>query len=330
MATSLNRFAKDDASIGRFLAGLSAERNVAKNTLSAYSIDLAQLVSAKWGEEASPPYAWGGYSESDARAYVSSFVGDGASSATVRRKLAAARTFFRFLLREGTVSENPFSSLRGLRKAKTLPKTLSATDVDRFLSQPGKDHEDGLISEFAFVRDAAVFETLYSTGCRVGEIVSVKWRDANLHGGTMIVTGKGSKDRLVILGSRAVAALLRYKDKVASADPSLLAPERGLFLSDRLSPLTSRFVERRMKRYLAEAGLPGDISPHKLRHSFATHLLDAGADLRSVQEMLGHASLSTTQIYTHVSVERLKDAYARAHPRAGAGKGTHLLPSATF
>ena len=318
MATSLNRFAKDDASIGRFLAGLFAERNVAKNTLCAYSIDLAQLVSAKWGEDASPPYAWSGYSEPDARAFLSAFVKDGASSATVRRKLAAARTFFRFLLREGSVAENPFSSLRGLRKAKTLPKTLSVSDIDRFLAQPGKDYGDGTISEFSFLRDTAVFETLYSTGCRVGEIASAKWKDANVPGGTMIVTGKGSKDRLVILGSRAVAALSRYRDKVSSVNPSLLAPDCSLFLSDRLLPLTARFVERRMKRYLAETGLPEDISPHKLRHSFATHLLDAGADMRSVQEMLGHASLSTTQIYTHVSIERLKDAYARAHPRARA------------
>ena len=316
MATSLNRFAKDDASVGRFLAGLSAERNVSKNTLSAYLIDLSQLVAAKWGEEDLPPYKWRDYSELDARAFLSAFVKEGASPATVRRKIAAARTFFRFLLREDSVAENPFSSLRGLRKAKTLPKTLSASDIDRFLAQPEKDYGEGTSTEFSYLRDAAVFETLYSTGCRVGEIASAKWGDADISAGTMIVTGKGSKDRLVILGSRAVAALSRYREKVASADPSLLASDRGIFLSDRLSPMTPRFVERRMKRYLAETGLPDDITPHKLRHSFATHLLDAGADLRSVQEMLGHASLSTTQIYTHVSIERLKDAYARAHPRA--------------
>lgn len=316
MAESPNRLASDDALLSRFMSGLSAERNVSENTLSSYSIDLAQMVSSKWGSDASPPYAWTEYAESDARRFLASFVRDGAAAATVRRKLAAARTFFRFLVREGVVVDNPFALLRGVRKAKTLPKTLSATDIDRFMSQPGKDFEAGVLSEFAFARDVAVFEVLYSTGCRVSEVASARWRDADLARGAMIVTGKGSKQRLVILGSRAVEALRRYREMVEERDPSMTAPDALVFLSDRLLPLTPRFIERRMKRYLAEAELPADITPHKLRHSFATHLLDAGADLRSVQEMLGHASLSTTQIYTHVSVERLKNAYMKAHPRA--------------
>ena len=302
--------------MARFMAGLSAERNVSDNTLSSYSIDLAQMVSSKWGVDASPPYAWNEYSESDARRFLASFVKEGAASATVRRKLAAARTFFRFLAREGVVGENPFALLRGVRKAKTLPKTLSAPDIDRFMSQPGRDFEAGILSEFAFARDVAVFEVLYSTGCRVSEVASARWRDADLARGSMIVTGKGSKERLVILGSRAVAALERYRELLENHDPSLTVPGSAMFLSDRRTSITPRFIERRMKRYLAEAELPADITPHKLRHSFATHLLDAGADLRSVQEMLGHSSLSTTQIYTHVSVERLKSAYMKAHPRA--------------
>ena len=302
--------------MARFMAGLSAERNVSSNTLSSYSIDLAQMVSSRWGADASPPYAWQEYSESDARRFLSSFVKDGAASATVRRKLAAARTFFRFLMRDGVVRENPFALLRGVRKAKTLPKTLSAPDIDRFLSQPEKDFESGILSEFAYARDVAVFEVLYSTGCRVSEVAGAKWRDADLARGAMIVTGKGSKERLVILGSRAIAALERYRSLGEEHDPSLTDPDSSMFLSDRRTSLTPRFIERRMKRHLAEAELPADITPHKLRHSFATHLLDAGADLRSVQEMLGHASLSTTQIYTHVSVERLKNAYMKSHPRA--------------
>ena len=316
MAESPNRFAPDDPLLARFMSGLSAERNVSDNTLSSYSIDLSQLVSSKWGLDASPPYAWTELTEMDARRFLASFVKDGAASATVRRKLAASRTFFRFLMREGVVGENPFALLRGVRKAKTLPKTLSAPDIDRFMSQPGKDFESGTLSEFSFARDVAVFEVLYSTGCRVSEVASAKWKDADLARGAMIVTGKGSKERLVILGSRAIAALERYRSLVEDRDPSLVNPDASIFLSDRRLPLTPRFIERRMKRYLAEAELPADITPHKLRHSFATHLLDAGADLRSVQEMLGHASLSTTQIYTHVSVERLKSAYMKAHPRA--------------
>jgi len=319
MAEKPNRRAAEDPQIARFAAGLSAERNVSANTLAGYSTDLAQMVSAKWGVDAAPPYPWADYGEGDARRFVAGLAEDGASPATVRRKIAAARTFFRFLVRDSVVADNPFSLLRGLRKAKTLPKTLSAPDIDRFLARPGKDFHDGLLPEFGFLRDTAVFETIYSTGCRVGEVATVAWRDADLKRGSMIVTGKGSKQRLVILGSKAVAAIVRYRDYVGSKDPSLLAPDCHVFLSDRFAPISPRFIERRMKRYLAEEGLPADISPHKLRHSFATHMLDAGADLRSVQEMLGHASLSTTQIYTHVSVERLKSAYMKAHPRAGTG-----------
>ena len=193
---------------------------------------------------------------------------------------------------------------------------LSVEDVKRFLARPQKDGADGLISDYAASRDTAIFEFLYSTGCRISEAIGVKWGEIDFAKGTVIVTGKGSKDRLVILGRPALAALEDLRGKSAAADPEQAAADAPVFVSDRFQPLSARFVERRMKRYLAEADLPTDLTPHKLRHSFATHLLDAGADLRSVQEMLGHASLSTTQIYTHVSVERLKDAYAKAHPRA--------------
>ncbi|MBO7308007.1 MAG: tyrosine-type recombinase/integrase, partial [Kiritimatiellae bacterium] len=235
----------------------------------------------------------------------------------VRRKLAALRTFYRYLQREGEVVDNPFSTLKGPRKVKTLPKVLSIGDIQKFLDAPLKKFSDGRLGEFAALRDTAVFEFLYSTGCRISEAISVKWGDIDFSRGTLIVTGKGSKERLVILGSKALAALLRLKDHLSATGGALVLGDSHIFLSDRLEKASARFIERRMKTYLREAGLPEDLSPHKLRHSFATHLLDAGADLRSVQEMLGHASLSTTQIYTHVSVERLKDEYAKAHPRSG-------------
>ena len=178
------------------------------------------------------------------------------------------------------------------------------------------DYEAGLIGEYSCARDAALFEVLYSTGCRISEVVSIAWEIVDFSRGCMIVTGKGSKDRLVIVGSRALAALEELRSVAERRFSRPVLPSEPVFLSDRQQPVSPRFVERRMKRYLAEAGLPTDLSPHKLRHSFATHLLDAGADLRSVQEMLGHASISTTQIYTHVSVERLKDIYVSSHPRA--------------
>jgi site-specific recombinase XerD len=310
MVPPTNPRTAEDPCVQRFKAGLLAERGVSQNTWEGYFSDLAQFASFAWGRDAVPPFAWGEASDAAARAFLSSFGSAGARATTVRRKLAALRSFYRHLQREGTVADNPFSSLRGPRKAKTLPKVLSVGDVESFLAQPGKDYAAGRIGEREFLRDSALFETLYSTGCRIGEVVPLKWSDIDFARGTAIVTGKGSKDRLVILGPKALDALGRLRGaSAADADGAVFASAAG-------KPASTRLVERRMKRYLAEAGLPADLTPHKLRHSFATHLLDAGADLRSVQEMLGHSSLSTTQVYTHVSVERLKDAYFSSHPRA--------------
>ena len=305
-----------DPLLARFMRHLLAERNASANTVEGYAVDLVQLAATVFGADAAPPYQWRGLDESAARRYVASFVAAKASAATVRRKIASARAFCRFMQREGELLDNPFTMLRGPRKAKTLPKVLSAEDAARFLSRPERDRRDGTIAEYPARRDTAIFEALYSTGCRISEMTAVKWGEIDFRRGTLVVTGKGSKQRLVILGRPALSALLRLRETVAAANPALAADAADAFLSDRFARISPRFVERRMKRYLAEAGLPADLSPHKLRHSFATHLLDAGADLRSVQEMLGHASLATTQIYTHVSVERLKDEFAKAHPRA--------------
>lgn len=316
MAVSPNRHAAGDPELQRFSQYLMAERNAATHTLDNYAADLAQFVASKWGVDAEPPYPWADLSETDARNFILAFTKDGAKATTVLRKIAAARTFCRFLQREERIIDNPFSLLKGPRKAKTLPRVLSAEDVVRFLERPGIDFREGRISEYAYLQDRAMFEALYSTGCRISEMTAVKWGEIDFGRGTLIVTGKGSKDRLVILGRPALAALTELRKKTEEIDPSLAEANADVFRSKRLIRASPRFVERRMKRYLAEAGLPTDVTPHKLRHSFATHLLDAGADLRSVQEMLGHASLSTTQIYTHVSIERLKDEYAKAHPRA--------------
>lgn len=310
MVPPTNPRTAEDPCVRRFGSSLLAERGVSQNTWEGYLSDIAQFASFVWGRDSSPPFAWGEVEDSAARAFLSAFGSAGARATTVRRKLAALRAFYRHLQVAGTVADNPFSALRGPRKAKTLPKVLSVGDVESFLAQPAKDFAEGRVGEREFLRDSAMFEMLYSTGCRIGEITPLKWSDIDFDRGTAIVTGKGSKDRLVILGSKALEALKSLRG--ASA-----APEGGpVFCSSGSKPASSRFIERRMKKYLAEAGLPADLTPHKLRHSFATHLLDAGADLRSVQEMLGHSSLSTTQIYTHVSVERLKDAYFSSHPRA--------------
>ncbi len=311
-----NHQAAEDPLLKAFIAHLLGERNVSPHTLSAYRQDIEQFAAFLFGPDTEPPYNWQSATDSAARAFLVSFTREGSRGSTTRRKLAAVRTFYFYLLREGFVNENPFVMLRGPKMATKVPRILSVTEVTRFLEQPAKDFKDGLLMEFPFRRDVAIFEFLYSTGCRISEVVPITWGEINWSAGSVIVHGKGRKERLAILGSKALAALRLLKDVVARHNAALIAPSECIFLADTYHKISPRFIERRMKRYLREADLPLDLSPHKLRHSFATHLLDAGADLRSVQEMLGHASLSTTQVYTHVSIERLKDEYFHSHPRA--------------
>lgn len=316
MSVRPNPRAAEDGEIASFLRVLAAECNASPLTLTSYASDLAQLCGTVWGTAAPPPFPWSNLTENAARTFFLALAKEGASPATLRRKLAAARSFCRFLQTREILLDNPLVGLRGPRKPRVLPKVLSASEIARFLAQPLRDLKDGTLGEYAAVRDTAIFEALYSTGCRISEMIAVTWGGIDFARGTIIVTGKGSKDRLVILGAPALHALRTLRNKVAEHDSAQAADAAEVFLTDRFQKISRRFVERRMKRYLVEAGLPADLTPHKLRHSFATHLLDAGADLRSVQEMLGHTSLSTTQIYTHVSVERLRDTYAKTHPRA--------------
>lgn len=317
MGPRTNGFAALDPEIVRFDSFLAGERNASRHTRMGYLADIAQLVTSKWGEETKPPYDWSSFGENDARKFLLGFSGEGAKPSTVRRKLASVRTFFRFVMKDkDEKSGNPFSMLRGPRRAKSLPKVLSVDEVRAFLAQPERERRAGRCGKRTYLRDRAVFETLYSTGCRISEVTSLRWRDLDLERGTAIVTGKGSKDRLVILGREARSALSELRSDMLQETAATVSPEAPVFRSDRGKTLSPRVVERRMKTYLAGAGVSAEVTPHKLRHSFATHMLDAGADLRGVQEMLGHASLSTTQIYTHVSVERLKDVMAAAHPRA--------------
>ncbi len=316
MIPTPNRRATEDPQVRSFRSYLSGERNVSDHTLAGYLGDIEQFVAIRWGERAEPPYDWVSVTEKQARAFLVSITGAEAQPATTRRKLAALRTFFRYLQQNGIVADNPFAYIRGPKMVRTIPRILSVSEVTRFLERPAKDFAEGTLAEYPFRRDAAIFEFLYSTGCRISEATPVRWGEIDWRTGSIIVTGKGRKERLAILGGKAIAALKALRECVAAHDPALAEDGQRVFLTDRYRPITSCIVERRMKRYLVEENLPTDISPHKLRHSFATHLLDAGADLRSVQEMLGHASLSTTQVYTHVSIERLKDEYFLSHPRA--------------
>lgn len=312
----------EDPAARRFEAFLLAEKNASDLTAKGYLQDVAQFAAFRWGQEVPPPFQWRSATIEDARAFIMHIAKDGAKAATTRRKLASLRTFFRWLGREGVTAENPFSTLRGPRLPKPLPKVLSIEEVDRFLAAPARELEElgkkpnpDKDETFACKRDIALFEALYSTGCRISEMTDLSWGDVNLTTGGVIVTGKGSKQRLCILGTRAIDAMRRLRDaeeRMVGGD----SPSEPVFTTRDGVRISPRMVERRMKKWLAAARLPMDLTPHKLRHSFATHMLDAGADLRSVQELLGHSSLATTQIYTHVSIERLKDVYAKAHPRA--------------
>ena len=304
-----------DPFVKEFEDYLMAERSASENTRLGYTRDIAQFATFKWGAAAEPPFAWREATERDARDFIAKLTKEGVKPASLKRKIAAVRMLYRHLRRRGEVVDNPFALLHGPRQPKSLPKIMSVKEIFAFLEQPLKDLEAGTTTEYPARRDAALFEFLYSTGCRISEAIAVKWGEIDFRRGTVVVLGKGSKERLVILGRKAIDALLALRNTIRARRSDISGDEADVFLSDRLEKISSRFVELRMKRYLAEADLPQELTPHKIRHSFATHLLDAGADLRSVQEMLGHATLSTTQVYTHVSIEHLKDEYAKSHPR---------------
>ncbi|MFG0285035.1 MAG: tyrosine recombinase XerC [Phycisphaerales bacterium JB039] len=239
------------------------------------------------------------------------------SAATLARKIATLRSFYKWAERRGVARTNPMSLIRTPRQAKRLPKAITIDQVERLLAAPDE-------SDVLGARDRAMLETLYSTGIRVSELVGLNVGDLDTAGECMRVRGKGSKERMVPLGAHALASIARFLDKLR-ADPRFARATSGesqttpLFVNKHGGRLSSRSVRRKLDKYLTQVGLDPSISPHTLRHSFATHLLDNGADLRSVQELLGHRSLSTTQVYTHLSAQRLRDAYDDAHPRAEAG-----------
>jgi integrase/recombinase XerC len=228
---------------------------------------------------------------------------------SIGRKLAALKTFFRFLVREGFIQNNPAVALRAPKLDKPLPRALSVDDVDRFFSRNQESPK----------RDLAIFELMYSSGLRVSELTSLQTGDIDIENGWVKVIGKGSKERYCPVGEKAIVALRAYLPErlmLLNAHPNVRGM-KALFLNNRGGPLSSRHVRRIMKSFLDGANLGRDASPHALRHSFATHLLQGGADLRSIQEMLGHSSLSTTQRYTKVDLGRLMEVYDKAHPHSG-------------
>lgn len=296
-----------DKAISRFLRFLSAERGGSAHTVKGYREDLLQLADYLREANCQRP--------ADAstvllRRYAAGMHATGYAPTTIARKLASIRSFFRFGHREGWVSSNPALPLRSPKQGRRLPKFLTGDEISRLLIAPQATTDAGL-------RDRAILELLYSAGLRVAELAATNDLDLDLQAGTVRVRGKGRRERLGIVGSHARQAITKWvKVRQRFASSSQKNSPSPLFINRFGGRLSARSIGRLLEKHLAAAGLTGRASPHTLRHSFATHLLDAGADIRSVQELLGHKSLVTTQIYTHVTTSRLLEAFDRAHPRA--------------
>ncbi|HET8639855.1 MAG TPA: tyrosine recombinase XerC [Solirubrobacterales bacterium] len=279
-------------------------RNAAERTRHAYGIDLGQFVewSSQLGLEP------GDVRHRDVRRYGASLSENGAAPATVARKLAAVRGLFDFMVRSERLGQNPADLVSSPKREENLPKVLSAEQVRTLLERiPARTPLE--------LRDRAMLELAYSCGLRCEEIVNLNADSLDFESEQLRVLGKGGKERLLPVGEPAQKALRRYTERARralSVDPA----ETALFLSKNGRRLSSSDVTRRLELWVREAALAGGISPHSLRHSFATHLLEGGADLRTIQELLGHSSISTTQVYTRVDAARLRDAYAATHPRA--------------
>jgi tyrosine recombinase XerC len=295
--------------VDRFIDYMRTIRNSSEHTVSGYASDIAQFIGFLEEQEiATSPR------EIDSRTirrYLARLQMNGIGKASTARKLASIRAFFKYLLRKGLIDINPAAGTPSPKLDKRLPKFLRPEQVEALMTRPDLAKPLGM-------RDAAILETLYATGVRVSELEGMDIPDMDLRSGEVKVLGKGSKERIVLLGRASVEALELYID---SGRPRLLqsekaAGERAVFLNSTGGRLTTRSIRRLVDKYFSEVSEELKISPHVLRHTFATHMLEHGADLRSIQELLGHSSVSTTQIYAHVTRDRLKQVYDSAHPRA--------------
>jgi len=310
--------------IDKFINYLKIEKNASGHTVLNYSVDLKDFASFLGSSSAeSVSYLF-------LRKYLAHMKEKNYSKRTVARKLASLRSFFKFLYREGYIKTNPSSGILTPKLDKKLPIFLDQDEVSKLIEAPDEKDLSGL-------RDRALMETLYSTGIRVSELVGMNLSEIDFISGVIKVFGKGRKERLAPIGDKALRAIRNYLDKrgigklndtfdgPASTGPLSITPskrsasrgdKKAVFLNKNGGRLTDRSVRRIIEKYIKRVSLREGVSPHTLRHSFATHLLNRGADLRSVQELLGHMNLSTTQIYTHVTTQRLKEVYDKAHPRA--------------
>ncbi len=307
--------------IEAFIQYLTEERQASRHTVDNYLRDIRQFSRLMLNGKEN---VWKQVDHLKAREFVVSLQQEKLARNSILRKISSLRAFFRYLERENLVNNNPFVGLASLKKEQNLPKFLSVNEVGRLLDSPQKYWDNALqkgiarnadSAYFASARDSAMLEVIYSGGLRISEATGLNLGDVDLIGSIMKVKGKGKKERLCALGRPAEKTLRKYL-KTRNSRTENDRSNAPLFVNKFGTRLTARSFQRNLKNYLLTANLPPDMTPHKLRHSFATHLLDAGADLRSVQEMLGHECLSTTQIYTHVTTEKMKSIYQKAHPRA--------------
>ncbi len=293
---------KDAGWIDRFIRHLEYERRLSPLTCKNYRRDLEKLCA--WCDT-SGIGQWSELDSEHVRAYSASCYRKGLSARSIQRRLSASRTFFRYLIREKAVTKNPVASVSAPKGRKRLPGNLDADRMARLLDIQG----EGAIVD----RDRAILELLYSSGLRLAELVDLNLGDVDMHDATVRVTGKGNKDRIVPVGRQALKALRQWgitRGDLADAD------EKALFVSNRGTRLSPRSVQARVKFWAKQQGLDANVYPHLFRHSFATHVLESSHDLRGVQELLGHANISTTQVYTHLDFQHLAQIYDQTHPRA--------------
>ncbi|MCI0335359.1 MAG: tyrosine recombinase XerC [Planctomycetes bacterium] len=294
--------------IGQFLQYLRVERGASPHTLKGYREDLHALAEYLADGDGTCPTP-GTITTGELRGFLSALHDAGYAKTSISRRLASVRSFLRFGQREGWAKSNPAKALRNPRKSRKLPHFLTSDEVGKLLAAPKG-------ATPAALRDGAILETLYSAGLRVSELVGLTDGDLDFAAGIVRIRGKGKRERLTPIGSYAARALARWLEVRKLSPREKTGRESPVFTNKFGTRLTTRSVARMLEKYLKETGLDQRTSPHTLRHSFATHLLDRGADIRSVQELLGHKSLVTTQIYTHVSTANLRAAYEKAHPRA--------------
>jgi integrase/recombinase XerD len=297
--------------INSFLNYLAVEKGFSENTIAAYRNDLHQLadfIDEEAARSGSFP-SWAGFSRQGMLSYLLNLKERGYAATTVARKVAAAKSFFSFMLAEGNMKDNPTQNVGSPKVGKSLPRPISYSQAMLLLEQPAK------LSTPEAKRDKAMLELLYASGMRVSELMSLNLDSVDTEGGSARCFGKGHKERVIPIAPRAASTLKEY---VEEARPHLVHndAERALFLNRRGERLTRQGFWQILKGHAKSAGLDADITPHTLRHSFATHMLSGGADLRSVQELLGHANISTTQVYTHLTTEHIRRSYEKSHPRA--------------